>query len=82
MFAVRKSDLVEQADQQVPAGDRRDDAAEDPPRPLEGLPAREALARAVQEPAHAQGLQHQRQAQPHGDPCPAAHAALLEGTIR
>ena len=46
---------------------------------MEVLSAGEALAGAVQEPGHAQGLQHQRQGQPHGDPAAAAHAALLEG---
>ncbi len=40
-----------------------------------------AVAGTVQKLAHAQGLQHQREAQPHGDPRPASHAPLLEGNF-
>ena len=57
-------------------------APEDPQGPLEGLPDREAQPGAVPPPGDAQGLQHQREDQPHGDPRPPTHAPLLESKYR
>ena len=56
-------------------------APEDPQGPLEGLPDREAQPGAVPPPGDAQGLQHQREDQPHGDPRPPPHVALLESKL-
>lgn len=81
-FLVWKPDSTEQTDQQVSAWNRRLHPPEDLARPLEGLPSGSAFAGAVQELAHAEGLQHQRKAQPHGDPCSAPHAAFLEGKLK
>lgn len=79
LTSVGIASVAIQVGEQVPAGDRRVVAAEDPPRPLEVVPAGAAEPRAVQEPRHAARLQHQRQGQPHGDTAPLAPAPLLEG---
>ena len=79
MFPGGQSNYPKQADLQVSAGHRRHNPTQDPQGPLEGLPHREAQPGAVQAPRHAQGLQHQWQDQPDGDPRPPAHAPLLEG---